>query len=106
VSGADADPQPTAAADPPAAPRQQHDAASARPRPVVGTLSPQPSAARPSGATGAARKAPLPARDKPLLEPPVVLAPPLPEKPAPRPGCNPNFYFDAQGDKHFKPECF
>ena len=20
--------------------------------------------------------------------------------------CNPNFYFDAQGDKHFKPECF
>jgi len=20
--------------------------------------------------------------------------------------CEPNFYFDAQGEKHFKPECF
>jgi hypothetical protein len=23
-----------------------------------------------------------------------------------KPGCDPNFYFDAQGEKHFKPECF
>lgn len=26
--------------------------------------------------------------------------------PADKPNCNPNFYLDAQGDKHFKPECF
>jgi len=26
--------------------------------------------------------------------------------PAPKRDCNPNFYFDAQGEKHFKPECF
>lgn len=23
-----------------------------------------------------------------------------------KPGCNPNFYYDANGHKHFKPECF
>ena len=23
-----------------------------------------------------------------------------------KPGCEPNFYLDAQGEKHFKPECF
>jgi serine/threonine-protein kinase len=27
-------------------------------------------------------------------------------KPPSKPGCEPNFFFDAQGDKHFKPECF
>jgi len=33
---------------------------------------------------------------------------PLVESPPPRakPSCDPNFYLDAQGDKHFKPECF
>jgi hypothetical protein len=25
---------------------------------------------------------------------------------APKRDCDPNFYFDAQGEKHFKPECF
>ena len=44
--------------------------------------------------------------------PPPPAPPPAPKpaavpKPAPaKPSCNPNFYFDAQGDKHFKPECF
>ena len=33
--------------------------------------------------------------------------PPGVTKPPPtKPNCSPNFYFDAQGDKHFKPECF
>ena len=33
--------------------------------------------------------------------------PPGATKPPPsKPNCSPNFYFDAQGDKHFKPECF
>jgi serine/threonine protein kinase len=27
-------------------------------------------------------------------------------KPAAKAGCHPNYYFDAQGEKHFKPECF
>jgi hypothetical protein len=27
-------------------------------------------------------------------------------QPASKPGCEPNFFFDARGDKHFKPECF
>ena len=25
---------------------------------------------------------------------------------AKKPDCNPNYYFDAQARKHFKPECF
>jgi len=33
-----------------------------------------------------------------------VLAKPAPAVQATN--CNPNYYFDAQGDKHFKPECF
>jgi eukaryotic-like serine/threonine-protein kinase len=32
-------------------------------------------------------------------------APPAPTI-APKPNCNPNFTLDAQGEKHFKPECF
>jgi hypothetical protein len=27
-------------------------------------------------------------------------------KPPTKPACEPNFFFDLQGDKHFKPECF
>lgn len=37
------------------------------------------------------------------------VAPPLTASAAPaskRAGCNPNFYLDDHGDKHFKPECF
>jgi hypothetical protein len=33
--------------------------------------------------------------------------PAVPVKPPfPKPNCDPNFYLDAQGEKHFKPECF
>jgi hypothetical protein len=32
---------------------------------------------------------------------------PAPASPGPQPtNCNPDYYFDAQGDKHFRPECF
>jgi serine/threonine protein kinase len=34
------------------------------------------------------------------------IEPPAAANKAARPGCNPNFIFDAQGEKHFKPECF
>jgi serine/threonine-protein kinase len=38
---------------------------------------------------------------------PAVTPLPPPTKPAaPKPNCNPNFTLDAQGEKHFKPECF
>jgi hypothetical protein len=40
--------------------------------------------------------------------PAVTKRPPLPSVPAhpPRPDCDPNFFFDAHGEKHFKSECF
>jgi tRNA A-37 threonylcarbamoyl transferase component Bud32 len=46
-----------------------------------------------------------PARpDRPLKK---VSAKPAPPSPGPQAtNCNPNYYFDAQGDKHFRPECF
>jgi hypothetical protein len=39
----------------------------------------------------------------PVPAPPPA-APPAP--PAAKKNCSPNYYFDAQGNKHFKPECF
>ena len=33
-------------------------------------------------------------------------APPAAHGARAKPGCDPNFYLDAQGQKHFKPECF
>jgi eukaryotic-like serine/threonine-protein kinase len=43
----------------------------------------------------------------PPPEPATVPKPVAALKPAAaKPNCTPNFYFDAQGDKHFKPECF
>ncbi len=49
------------------------------------------------------RKLPPPA---PTPGPNVPAAKPAPAKPAPKANCTPNFYFDSQGEKHFKPECF
>jgi hypothetical protein len=57
---------------------------------------------------------------EPVATPPVVAAPspaagkktvvaaPGPAKPAAKSkaNCDPNYYLDAQGEKHFKPECF
>ena len=54
-----------------------------------------------------AKTAPLP--DHPATPTPAAAAAPTPAaapKAAAKPNCNPNYYFDAQGDKHFKPECF
>ena len=39
----------------------------------------------------------------PAVAPPPV---PAPKPAAAKPNCNPNFTLDAQGEKHFKPECF
>jgi len=43
-------------------------------------------------------------KPEPLRPTPVVASPP-PSSP-PKTNCNPNYYVDSQGDKHFKPECF
>jgi hypothetical protein len=40
----------------------------------------------------------------PIPEPPPKPAAPPPA--APGPNCNPSFIIDADGTKHFKPECF
>ena len=46
-------------------------------------------------------KTPPEPEHKPVANPPGVTKAALI-----KPNCNPKFYFDAQGDKHFKPECF
>jgi hypothetical protein len=82
-----------AAAPPPEAPPAH---ASVRPRPERKQ--------RPASRSGAAIAA---GGREPVPEPEAAAPKPPPPKPAPpRPDCNPNFYLDAQGDKHFKPECF
>ena len=43
-----------------------------------------------------------PAEPKTAAENPPTIAPAEPAKP----NCNPNYYLDAHGNKHFKPECF
>ncbi len=62
------------------------------------TIAPLPSetaSARPVAPAPSARRQQAPA------------APPAPPPSAkPRPNCDPNFTLDAQGEKHFKPECF
>ena len=40
----------------------------------------------------------------PAAPPPAVSPQAAPRQPAS--GCNPNYYFDKDGTKHFKPECF
>ena len=41
---------------------------------------------------------------RPASAPPTI--PPPPSAARPKKNCDPNFYLDAQGEKHFKPECF
>jgi hypothetical protein len=61
---------------------------------------PLPSAAAPTPAVAARHAhAGAPAiREKPPAAAEV--------QPARKPNCDPNYYLDAQGEKHFKPECF
>jgi serine/threonine protein kinase len=66
------------------------------------------SAAPKPAAPGALAAAAAPAKPK------VVVAAPPPTKPSATPAaaakpaadCNPSYYYDADGNKHFKPECF
>ncbi len=52
---------------------------------------------------------PTPKKDTPPPSPPAATpaAPHVPATPAaPAKNCSPNYYFDKDGNKHFKPECF
>ena len=80
-----AQPPRTTAPTPPAPSRPQATESRARPRGNVGA------GMRPDNTAVAIPPAPAPA--------------PVPSS-AKKAGCNPNFFFDAQGEKHFKPECF
>jgi serine/threonine-protein kinase len=54
---------------------------------------------------GVAMPAATPANPLPAANPPPA-APPPAAKPAVKPGCDPNYYFDESGQKHWKKECF
>jgi serine/threonine-protein kinase len=43
---------------------------------------------------------------KPPAAPPRHVAGPAPSAPKPAVDCNPSYYYDVDGNKHFKPECF
>lgn len=71
----------------------------AKPEPVAETpRKRKPKAAKPSHAAIDPAETPSPA-----ISPPAATAKPAA---AAKPDCNPNYYFDAEARKHFKPECF
>jgi len=75
-----------------------------------GTATPaEPKRENPKPAT-ITEKPPTAAPAPPVRDPrPAPVAGPAKREgvsPAERPGCNPNFFFDAKGNKHFKRECF
>ena len=102
----------TARPAPPAASATSSTAATIPVPPPPAAPVPPPAPATPSVEPSAPRR---PSADdskepsRPLKSASVVAKKPA-HRPPPRsngkPACDPNFYFDAQGDKHFKPECF
>jgi serine/threonine-protein kinase len=102
---------PSAAAPPDAKPVAEVDfnalspssaapAAPAAPQAPAKPASAAPSRPQEKPRPAAASPAPPPAPAKP----PAAAAPPAGNKPAA--DCNPSYYYDADGNKHFKPECF
>ncbi|HMJ55645.1 MAG TPA: serine/threonine-protein kinase [Polyangiaceae bacterium] len=91
-------PNPVAAAPVPAVTAAAEPAASETPPAAAALQAPsEPSnaaapAAHPANVANAAKKA--------------APAPRAPPTTKPKANCDPNFYLDAQGEKHFKPECF
>jgi serine/threonine-protein kinase len=104
----------------------KHPDAAASESPAVSAASasatPTPAAAPPAPSSAALAVAPPPvvtppkppaAATPPRVSPPTPRPPPPPVTPAPSPPptlpaskCSPNYYFDKDGNKHFKPECF
>lgn len=107
------EPQPATAASPIAAPSIPIPA----PPPPAAPPAPAPAAvpnvpeAAPAVATGLREPAKREAikanrRSKPEPLKPAPVPPSAPASIPTRNNCSPNYYVDAQGDKHFKPECF
>jgi serine/threonine-protein kinase len=71
-------------------------AASAAPSPSDTTAAAASASPASTAAANAAKKAPAAAPKAPT-------SPPAGKS---KPNCDPNYYLDAQGEKHFKPECF
>ncbi|HVU03756.1 MAG TPA: serine/threonine-protein kinase [Polyangiaceae bacterium] len=90
--------RPSASSTPAVAPIPEPPAATGAPaaKPVAQAPGARPHAPVPSGKKPPAVPAPAP---KPTAAQP-------PAAPAPKKNCDPNYYLDAQGEKHFKPECF
>ena len=78
-----------------------------RSRRGFGTL-PSPSRSPPRRCTN--RRSTIPPKSNRRLKPESPKPPPAPASPAgsdpSRTNCSPSYYIDAQGDKHFKPDCF
>jgi hypothetical protein len=92
-------------------------AASATTPQATDSAAPQASASAPS--PQASDSVASPAATPTAASPPVVRSPPprapssahavspvAPPKPSAAGNCNPDFFLDSNGDKHFKPECF
>ncbi len=56
--------------------------------------------------TGSATQPAAPTAHPPAATPPHPAPPVAAPKPKAGTNCDPNFYYDGNGDKHFKPECF
>jgi serine/threonine protein kinase len=101
----------------PSPPAASAEAIAVAPAPVaVGTTTAaparEPTAVRPAQPRTSRTLQPAPTKAPAARQEPVSPAPSEPHPAAPqpaapaKPSCNPNFYYDANGHKHFKPECF
>jgi serine/threonine-protein kinase len=82
--------------------------AAAEPAPAAPANAPPAAAsANDPGPPAQAAAAPSPAAVAPKKTSPAAVSAARPAAPAkPKANCDPNYYLDAQGEKHFKPECF
>jgi eukaryotic-like serine/threonine-protein kinase len=94
---------PASPVPPASAPTAEPAAADTRPTASAASAPTEPSPA--SSATGSAVKAPNALNAPKKAPPPAAPRTPTPTA-KPKANCDPNFYLDAQGEKHFKPECF
>jgi len=77
------------------------------PPPVAHVFRKSPSAVHPAIAGAAPPSQPNPAPPPPAAPPRPAPSPATTSAPAPHgPDCTQKYYFDAQGNKHFRPECF
>jgi eukaryotic-like serine/threonine-protein kinase len=98
--------QPPKAADLPVAPASATSGVEAGPKAIPGAGSRSHAT---HGATQASPASPAVPQTA-VVTAVAVIPPPLPPSAAPhakaKPDCDPNYFFDDQGQKHFKPECF